>query len=617
MADKPSEELFQGLLLRSKNGETELPRTKSLTAHQQQPPTRTKQHNGINNSQLLQAFEQINQLLRSAADFEMLCTDFLDLCLNVFACDQAWLLPFPQSETEPWRAAFCKQESSDTCKKASSKSQELDELYDFFAAAVTLTKPTCLRTADKKNCPPLLCERFDCDSILLIAVTPAHETTLLLGLNQGRSSHFWPSDEIDLFTEFSRRLGDGLAHLDEQQNATHNKKQLQIRLQNTIDTMPSIMIGITHCGRISLWNQQAEKMFKVPAEIALDQELYQLLPGFPLSNKQLEKAFAPRSTDDQQRLNWEIDGHIKQLEISISPIADHDPAEAVIRIDDVTEQRRMEELFVQHEKMLSIGNLATGIAHEINNPLAGVLQNLQVVKNRLSPVLPKNIAQAKASGFQIEALHHYVHKRGILATIDTIMSSAIRAVDIVQNMLDFSRKNEDTFQLHDLRVLLDKTVDLASSNYNLLDKYDFRDINIVRSYAEDLPLVYCNPAQIQQVFLNLLNNGTYAMTHRLVDREGGLNTRPQQDKPRFTLRLQHQQGSIICEIEDNGCGMSEEVCNRIFEPFYTTKKMGEGIGLGMSICYFIITKNHNGRMRVESAPDHGSRFIIELPLAQN
>ena len=171
-------------------------------------------------------------------------------------------------------------------------------------------------------------------------------------------------------------------------------------------------------------------------------------------------------------------------------------------------------------------------------------------------------------------------------------------------MLNFNRKSASLFVPHDLGSLINQTIDLAANDYDLKKKYDFRNIKIIKEFAKDMPEVYCDESKIQQVVLNIIKNGTQAMSE---NKKSGVESR-------FVFRLNTKAHLAVLEIEDNGPGMDEEVRKRVFEPFFTTKDVGGGTGLGLSISYFIITKNHGGKMVVESAAGKGTRFIISLPI---
>ncbi len=283
---------------------------------------------------------------------------------------------------------------------------------------------------------------------------------------------------------------------------------------------------------------------------------------------------------------------------------DGKPEVIIGTVQDITEQRLTQEIMIQTEKMLSVGGLAAGMAHEIKNPLGGIVQTVQVLRNRLFGDLTKNKAAAEECGISMEAMRRYMDKRSIGEMMDTVMESGNRANKIIENMLSFSRKSDYTFAEHDLRDLLDRTVEIAGTDYDLKKKYDFRQIDVEKQYSDSIPVIQCESSEIQQVYLNILKNGAEAMSE--ADTEN----------PHFILRVRQEGDAMRVEIEDNGPGMDEETKKRIFEPFFTTKEAGKGTGLGMSLSYYIITENHGGTMSVESTPGKGAKFIIRLPLGR-
>ena len=313
-----------------------------------------------------------------------------------------------------------------------------------------------------------------------------------------------------------------------------------------------------------------------------------------------------KPVESLEKVSIHKDGHEVVIETSGVPIFNDSGELTGYRgiNRDVTDRKKSQEIIIQNEKLRSVGGLAAGMAHEINNPLAGILQSAQVIKERLTGKLLKNKSVAKESGTDIDTIGKYLEKRGILRMLETIMDSGKRAAEIVENMLNFSRMEDPRFERHDLAKLLDKTMELALSDFNLKEKYDFKDIEVVREYAGDLDDILCDGPRMQQVFLNIFKNGADAMIRSdMKDR-----------KPKLTLRTRLEGDHAFIEIEDNGPGISEEVKSRIFEPFYTTKSVGEGTGLGLSISYFIVCENHNGEMFVESKPGKGTKLIISLPV---
>jgi PAS domain S-box-containing protein len=387
-------------------------------------------------------------------------------------------------------------------------------------------------------------------------------------------------------------------------------QQLRNLLENIVDSMPSVLIGVDQQGQINLWNRGAERISEVSADFAKGKLLEQAWPEF----RELEEVRFSLLHGEIRKLSkvpQPQGDKTLYCDITIYPLYETSVIGAVIRIDDVTERVLLEERIMQSEKMVSMGQLATGLAHEINNPLASVLQNIQVARQRLAEESPANSAAARAAGIDMASLADYLQRRDVGARLDAVMESGKRAAQLIENMLNFGRSDTASLMLSDMAELVDKSVELAVSNYSLQKKFDFRTIEIQRDFAQNLPLVECNPLQIQQVFFNLLMNGAQAMEGKLLEKRSESGGSDYQ--PRFVLRTSLVNRRVRIEIEDNGSGMDEITRSRIFEPFYTTQKIGAGTGLGLSICYFIVTESHRGRMLVDSKPGVGTRFILEFP----
>ncbi len=380
---------------------------------------------------------------------------------------------------------------------------------------------------------------------------------------------------------------------------------LRSLLKNIIDSMPSVIIGVDPEGLIMQWNSEAERTTGLSPEKAIGKPLEKAFPRLSAEMARVREAMQRCQTlSDPKQAHLE-DGETCYEDVTVYPLIANGVQGAVIRIDNVTDKVRIEEMMIQSEKMLSVGGLAAGMAHEINNPLAGILQNVQVMKTRMSHGLVKNKQTAEECGTSIEAIEVYMEKRDLFRMIDLVMESGKRAAKIVANMLNFSRKSDKSLAPYAICDLLDQTVELAEKDYDFKKKFDFRQIEIVREYDQTMPLVMCEGNKIQQVFLNILKNGTQAMAEN-------------KDKiSRFTLRVLSEDNMACIEIEDNGPGMDESTRKRVFEPFFTTKPIGTGTGLGLSVSYFIITENRGGTMAVESAPGKGTKFIIRLPIEKN
>jgi PAS domain S-box-containing protein len=320
---------------------------------------------------------------------------------------------------------------------------------------------------------------------------------------------------------------------------------------------------------------------------------------------QREQFYAALERDGTVR-NFEID--IRCKDGSVTPCAvssqymmiDGTPhVLAVVR--DISQMKRMQELMIQSEKMRSVGGMAAGIAHEINNPLGIILQATHNIVQRTRPDFPKNIEAAGRIGLSMELFERYMRERKLDVFIADIQAAGVRAAEIIRRMLDFSRMSESGRKVCDLRRLVEQSVALAAPDYDLRRNYDFGRIRMEIDIPDGLPPIGCTETEIEQVFLNLLRNASQAMAEAPTP------------EPRVRIHARALPGGVRIVVEDNGPGMDEEVRSRVFEPFFTTKAPGLGTGLGLSVSYFIVTKGHGGDMRVESEPGRGTRFIIDLP----
>jgi two-component system, NtrC family, sensor kinase len=270
-----------------------------------------------------------------------------------------------------------------------------------------------------------------------------------------------------------------------------------------------------------------------------------------------------------------------------------------------TLQRTQSQLF-QAEKLASIGKLAAGIAHEINNPVGFISSNLNSlghyikdIKSLLSAydgLLQRSESYSGLAGTAAEIGRIRAEKDidYVLSDINTLIEESIEGTDrvrqIVADLRDFSHVNDPEVVDQDINDLLNKTINVA---WNEL-KYK---AEIVREYAA-IPAVRCYGGKLAQAFLNMLVNAAHAITNH----------------GKITIRTGTQDDYVWVEIEDSGCGITPENLNRIFDPFFTTKDVGKGTGLGLHLAYTTV-QAHGGRINVKSALNVGTTFRVELPIA--
>lgn len=392
----------------------------------------------------------------------------------------------------------------------------------------------------------------------------------------------------------------------------HKLTDFQHYLNNIIDSMPSAIIAIDHELKVTQWNKGASQITRINRDDAIYQPLEEscgfLIAHLPAITNSLEK----KTINKIERIIFRADNHESYLDLTVYPLDDTTHSGAVIRIDDVTQKAQMEDMMVQSEKMMSLGGLAAGMAHEINNPLGAIIQTVQNIRRRLNPSVAKNIETAQALNLSVDSIKDYIEQRDISTFLDNISQAGERASTIVSNMLQFSRQSPKKLQPQNLHHIIDRSINIARNEYSLSKGYDFKAIRLIKNFDLNLDDVPCIPSEIEQVLLNLLKNAAQALQEHE-------KSQPSHSQWRSEIRITTRQHDNFADlvIEDNGPGMDEETAKHIFEPFFTTKDVGKGTGLGLSVSFFIITDHHQGQLRVQSTLGEGTRFIISLPLLLN
>lgn len=250
---------------------------------------------------------------------------------------------------------------------------------------------------------------------------------------------------------------------------------------------------------------------------------------------------------------------------------------------DVTEMNQLRGKNLLHDKLSMIGLLAAGVAHEINNPIACVLSNLEFLKEQVN-----EIKKAKNK-----------NKESLITSIEEVLAesvdASIRVKEIVDDLRIYSRNDAVQEEEFDLHQVLDSAISMSASECKNRAK-------VVKHYAKDLPLVRLHRGRLHQVFLNVIVNAAQSIPPGSSDKE------------KIVIGTKGNKDGIIVSVQDTGKGIPQDQIQRIFDPFFTTKPIGEGTGLGLFICHEIIT-NMGGEIKVESKQDVGTTFLIQLPLS--
>ena len=264
---------------------------------------------------------------------------------------------------------------------------------------------------------------------------------------------------------------------------------------------------------------------------------------------------------------------------------------------------RAQEQLLQSEKLASIGQLAAGVAHEINNPISFVFSNFGTLQTYVADLMQVLVEYEQAEKFivdeatvaRIAALRQQVDLGFLMDDVPVLMSESREGIErvrkIVQDLKDFSRVDaHQDWQWVNLHNGIDSTLNIVNNEV----KYK---ADVVKEYG-DIPEVECLPSQINQVIMNIVVNGAQAISG---------------ERGRITIRTGTAGQHVWIEIADTGAGIPKAILSRIFDPFFTTKPIGSGTGLGLSLSYGIIQK-HDGRIDVQSTPGKGTTFRIELPI---
>lgn len=380
-------------------------------------------------------------------------------------------------------------------------------------------------------------------------------------------------------------------------------RQTQGYLHSIINSMPSIMIGVTPEGCITHWNSNAEQSTKVLEQDAIGKYLWEVYPNLSVDLLMIQEAISQQYPKKKENAKYVTNGETFYQDITVYPLTSENIEEAVIRVDDVTMRVLMESMMIQNEKMMSLGELAAGMAHEINNPLGAILQNVQNIERRTTADLTKNCEVAEQLGTSMESIEAYLNQREINKLLAHIRDAGERSAKIVSNMLEFSHSSQNHSRV-DLNQLVEHCLELAENHFTIKNDDGSLPIVVETSFASDLAEVVCSPAEIQQVVLNLIRNASQAFAEY----------QPAQSQvPAIAITTRNEADCVLIVVKDNGPGIPEEIRRHIFEPFFTTKEVGQGTGLGLSISYFIIAEHHGGSIEVDSTLGQGTQFSVRLP----
>jgi PAS domain S-box-containing protein len=361
-----------------------------------------------------------------------------------------------------------------------------------------------------------------------------------------------------------------LRDITEEKRAQDALARSEARYRNLFESASDAIVTLDANGRFTTFNHAAENISGYHREELVGQWFAPMVPDdeLPKALMHFQKALAGE-TGLFETTFIRKDGDYRTIQVTYSTPQRDEEVLCVIR--DVTDQKMLQEQLIQSEKMSAIGQLVSGVAHELNNPLAGIsaFAQLLLTEKRFPP------DQRTAA--------------------EMIYAEARRASRIVQNLLTFARQHKAERTLTMVNQVLDDTLELRGYELRV------RGIEVERDCDDQIGETMADAHQLQQVFLNLVTNAEQAME------------KSPRESQRLIVRTRRAGAVIRIEIEDTGPGIPPNLIERIFNPFFTTKPTGSGTGLGLSISLGIV-REHEGRIWAENAPQGGARFVIELPV---
>lgn len=366
-----------------------------------------------------------------------------------------------------------------------------------------------------------------------------------------------------------------------------DRKRSEVRLRNKKNELQAIfdsvndgVIVFDHTGQIQNFNHACPQFF--PDKLLANGNCRDIFHH--------EGSASPESCPVEQALRGERvetslvttqDGNaIRYIDITANPIHDAlgEKTRALVFFRDVTLKRVQELQMIQTDKMSSIGVLATGVAHEINNPLTSVAGYAEALLRRFSEE-PELLADSRLAVFP--------------RYLEVIVRESHQCKKIIGSLLNFGRKSNGVTGRIDINEILMEILELLHHQSN------YKNVEVVFKLQEKIPLIHCDPSEIRQICMNLLINACQAIM------ENGL--------VEIATRHSFDEKAVYLQVRDTGCGISPEIIDQIWDPFFTTKEPGQGTGLGLALTYNIV-KRHGGEISVKSTVGEGSQFTVRLPL---
>lgn len=390
----------------------------------------------------------------------------------------------------------------------------------------------------------------------------------------------------EIRTQLELRVKERTATLEdeivEHRATTERLRSSEAYITSILRSMPLMLIGLNNENQITQWNQRAEEISGIASGTVMGRDLWQAYPTITITPQQIQQA---QESNETLTIKYSQRGQY-HFDITIYPLHNQLETGVVILIDDVTQRVHNETLLIQRDKMSSMGEMASIMAHDINVPLRAILKDVQTVRLGLTD--------------------EPIDGMGLNELLEDAMIRGQQATSVISNLLDYSGSGGGQKVMANMKDIINHSIELANDVLSVMAGLRFRDIKVTLDYADDVPELACYITELQQVFLSLFRHSCYALG-KVDDLD---------HVPQINVEVTKFYENLWIRIQHNGRGITLEDQKTIFEPFAADGDANGSYNAGkrLSFSHFIITEQHQGQIAVTSDPDVGTTFHIQLPL---